>query len=79
MNSSVTLINPNPIVYERKKSSRLENEVILDEDVREDIDSGEIFEYLKDIKDPEHPYSLEQLNVVREEQIDVDDPGSFVK
>lgn len=79
MNSSVTLINPNPIVYERRKSSRLENEVILDEDVREDIDSGEIFEYLKDIKDPEHPYSLEQLNVVREEQIDVDDPGSFVK
>lgn len=79
MNSSVTLINPNPILYERKKASRRESEVILDEDVREDIDSGEIFEYLKDIKDPEHPYSLEQLNVVREEQIDVDDPGNFVK
>eukprot|EP00002_Diphylleia_rotans_P006095 TRINITY_DN1540_c0_g1_i1.p1 TRINITY_DN1540_c0_g1~~TRINITY_DN1540_c0_g1_i1.p1 ORF type:complete len:182 (+),score=38.15 TRINITY_DN1540_c0_g1_i1:49-594(+) len=32
----------------------------------------EIFEYIRDIKDPEHPYSLEQLNVVRTELIAIE-------
>ena len=35
--------------------------------------------YIKDIKDPEHPYSLEQLNVVREEAIEVDDTKGYIK
>ena len=30
-------------------------------------------QHLRDITDPEHPYSLEQLNVVDEEHITVDD------
>jgi metal-sulfur cluster biosynthetic enzyme len=42
-------------------------------DERESIDSLEIFEHIKDITDPEHPYSLEQLNVVAEDLINVDD------
>ena len=45
----------------------------LDDDEREPIDSLEIFEHIKDITDPEHPYSLEQLNVVAEDLINVDD------
>ena len=38
---------------------------------REPIDSIEVFEHVRDIADPEHPYSLEQLGVVSHEQIKV--------
>ena len=41
---------------------------------RENVDALEIFEHIRDIRDPEHPYSLEQLSVVGEEKISVDDP-----
>ncbi len=34
---------------------------------------------MRDINDPEHPYSLERLNVVREEDVIVDDAGCRVK
>eukprot|EP00878_Enallax_costatus_P033969 GHUV01037565.1.p1 GENE.GHUV01037565.1~~GHUV01037565.1.p1 ORF type:complete len:129 (+),score=43.07 GHUV01037565.1:490-876(+) len=43
------------------------------------IDTSEIFDHIKDIIDPEHPYTLEQLNVVEEELVTVDDPGGYVK
>ncbi len=35
--------------------------------------------HVRDITDPEHPYSLEQLNVVTEDSIFVDDSKSYVK
>eukprot|EP00955_Chlamydomonas_euryale_P040775 351806-Chlamydomonas_euryale.AAC.3 len=44
-----------------------------DNDEREPIDALEIFEHVRDITDPEHPYTLEQLNVVAEDLIEVDD------
>jgi hypothetical protein len=50
-----------------------------DVDGRELIDAAEIFEHIRDITDPEHPYSLEQLNVVEEELISVDDRAGHVK
>lgn len=46
---------------------------------REPIDAPEIFEHIRDICDPEHPYTLEQLNVVGEELISVDDSAGHVK
>ncbi|QDZ18554.1 iron-sulfur cluster assembly protein [Chloropicon primus] len=42
-------------------------------DEREPIDSIEVFEHIRDIADPEHPYSLEQLGIVSHEDIKVDD------
>jgi hypothetical protein len=54
-------------------------EVALDLDGREPIDAAEIFEHIRDITDPEHPYSLEQLNVVEEEFITVDDCTGHVQ
>ena len=48
-------------------------------DGREPIDAAEIFDHIRDIIDPEHPYSLEQLNVVEEELISVDDTAGHVK
>ncbi|KAG5603190.1 hypothetical protein H5410_034560 [Solanum commersonii] len=35
--------------------------------------------YLRDIKDPEHPYSLEELKVITEDAVEVDDKRSHVR
>ena len=40
---------------------------------REALDASELFAYIRDIRDPEHPYSLEQLRVITEGAIHVDD------
>jgi metal-sulfur cluster biosynthetic enzyme len=45
---------------------------------REPIDSIEVFEHVRDIADPEHPYSLEQLGVVSHEHIKVDDENGVI-
>jgi hypothetical protein len=36
-------------------------------------------QHLRDVTDPEHPYTLEQLNVVSEELIHVSDAENVVK
>ncbi|BBN12710.1 cytosolic iron-sulfur assembly component 2 [Marchantia polymorpha subsp. ruderalis] len=70
------LINANPVVHETKaRSVRQES---TDETSVDEFDALEIFEHVRDITDPEHPYSLEQLNVVSEDAIDVDDKSSHV-
>lgn len=43
-----------------------------DDQVEDPIDAREIFDLIRDIKDPEHPLTLEELNVVREDQISID-------
>lgn len=35
--------------------------------------------HIRDIKDPEHPYSLEELKVLTEESVEVDDRRSHVR
>ena len=37
------------------------------------------WQHIRDITDPEHPYTLEQLSVVSEGQIAVDDGGGTVQ
>jgi hypothetical protein len=49
------------------------------DEAREPIDAVEVFEHVRDINDPEHPYTLEQLNVVCEDHIDVDDAKGRVR
>jgi metal-sulfur cluster biosynthetic enzyme len=49
------------------------------EEERDPVDALEIFEHLRDIKDPEHPHSLEELNVMQEKNIQVDDAKGLVK
>ncbi|KAG2253597.1 hypothetical protein Bca52824_083733 [Brassica carinata] len=80
------LINENPIVYERKErvrdvrtDSSNTNELSVDA-----IDQLEVFDiliahHIRDIKDPEHPYSLEQLKVLTEDSVEVDDTKSHVR
>ncbi|OVA02850.1 protein of unknown function DUF59 [Macleaya cordata] len=66
------LINANPVVYERKERR-----------IRDPVAHADEFPYKwymhADIKDPEHPYSLEELKVVTEDAVEVDDKHSHVR
>ncbi|KAL3330823.1 hypothetical protein AABB24_034577 [Solanum stoloniferum] len=73
------LINANPIVYEKKERRDRGGRAVLDEYAAEPIDQLEIFDHIRDIKDPEHPYSLEELKVITEDAVDVDDQRSYVR
>ncbi|CAJ0930116.1 unnamed protein product, partial [Mesorhabditis belari] len=66
------LENATPTIYEVKKSTHRVKQNDLDENIEDPIDSEEIFDLLSDINDPEHPYTLAQLNVVQEELITVE-------
>ena len=69
------LQNANPTIY-AKAQERLVTTTEQDEDVYDEIDSREIFDLIRSINDPEHPLTLEQLNVVDEKNINVDDKNS---
>ncbi|KAL4431839.1 hypothetical protein ABPG74_015279 [Tetrahymena malaccensis] len=68
--------NPNPQIHEikqtisetqRKKRDLLEQ----NEEIEDEIDQLEIFDLIRHIDDPEHPLTLEQLNVLQPENIKV--------
>ncbi|XP_070664219.1 protein AE7-like 1 isoform X3 [Malus domestica] len=63
------LINTNHVVHAKKER------VAHIEDFHADdvVDPLDIYDFVRDIRDPEHPYSLEQLSVLSEESIAVDD------
>ncbi|XP_052202034.1 protein AE7-like [Diospyros lotus] len=73
------LINANPTVYEKKERRARTAPDDGDEYAVEHIDQLEIFDHLRDIKDPEHPYSLEELKVITEDAIEVDDERNYVR
>jgi len=50
-----------------------------DDDVEDAIDEREIFDLLRDINDPEHPMSLEELNVIQMENIEVSNLVFFIE
>ncbi|KAL6542279.1 Protein AE7-like 1 [Orobanche minor] len=63
------LINANPVVHAKKERVTRTDDPHADDAV----DPLEIYEHVRDIRDPEHPYSLEQLSVLSEESITVDE------
>lgn len=67
----MVLDNEAPDIY-NKSGARELKESDLDDNVEDQVDEREIFDLIKNIKDPEHPLTLEELNVVREDQIHVD-------
>ncbi|KAF9093975.1 Mitotic spindle-associated MMXD complex subunit MIP18 [Mortierella sp. AD031] len=75
-----TLINQNPIIYEASAgySTREWREEDDDENSADPIDSQEIFDLIRSISDPEHPLSLEQLNVTQRDHIQVSDENNSV-
>ncbi|XP_022235113.1 mitotic spindle-associated MMXD complex subunit MIP18-like [Limulus polyphemus] len=71
------LENANPLIFEK-----LEDRTFTGDDynelVTDVIDSREVFDLIRKIYDPEHPLTLEQLNVVEESRVTVNDAENEV-
>ncbi|XP_055631967.1 MIP18 family protein galla-2 [Toxorhynchites rutilus septentrionalis] len=72
------LENINPNVYmkcdDRKYTEDEENDDIVDP-----FDEREIFDLIRNINDPEHPLTLEELHVLEQSLIKVDDEKNSIK
>lgn len=69
--------NANPVIFQRTGDRRLTS-TEEDENVHDPIDDREIFDLIRSINDPEHPLSLEELNVVEQIRVKVSDAESTV-
>ncbi|KFD63084.1 hypothetical protein M514_08018, partial [Trichuris suis] len=70
--------NAAPVVY-AKASKREPTESELDPDVLDPFDAREVFDLIRSISDPEHPLTLEELNIVSESNVHVDDQQGKVE
>ncbi|XP_023281066.1 mitotic spindle-associated MMXD complex subunit MIP18 [Seriola lalandi dorsalis] len=77
MSGGTQLENANPVIFERS-GERLLTASDEDEEVHDPIDDREIFDLIRSINDPEHPLSLEELNVVEQFRVKVNDTESTV-
>nr|ACO08440.1 FAM96B [Oncorhynchus mykiss] len=77
MSGGARLENANPLIFQRT-GERLQTANDEDEDVADPIDDREIFDLIRSINDPEHPLSLEELNVVEQVRVRVDDQENAV-
>ncbi|XP_024152539.1 cytosolic iron-sulfur assembly component 2B [Oryzias melastigma] len=77
MSGSSQLENANPVIFQRS-GERQQTAAEEDEDVHDPIDDREIFDLIRSINDPEHPLSLEELNVVEQVRVQVNDADSTV-
>jgi len=71
------LVNPNPTIYEISETLR-DDSSTLDVDALESYDHLEVFDIIRKINDPEHPLTLEQLNVVKKENVRVENEDNNV-
>ncbi|XP_056605601.1 cytosolic iron-sulfur assembly component 2B [Triplophysa dalaica] len=77
MSGGTGLENENPLIFQRS-GARHVTASDEDEDVADPIDDREIFDLIRSINDPEHPLSLEELNVVEQMRVIVKDQESSV-
>lgn len=73
----MVLDNAAPQIFDKSGARQLAKED-FDDNVEDAVDSREIFDLIRDIRDPEHPLTLEELNVVREDQISIDHSNNVV-
>ncbi|XP_078256835.1 cytosolic iron-sulfur assembly component 2B [Rhinoraja longicauda] len=71
------LENANPLIFGRSCERTLTARD-LDEREPDAIDGREIFDLIRSINDPEHPLSLEELNVVEQLRVNVADEENSV-
>ena len=72
--------NLNPTVYlHTTPRDREATAFELNNDVCDPFDEREIFDLIRDINDPEHPLSLEDLNVVSQKDVYVNNKTNLVK
>ncbi|KAH0548855.1 MIP18 family protein galla-2 [Cotesia glomerata] len=72
------LENINPKLYD-KLGDRLITTDDYNEDIVDEFDSREVFDLIRNINDPEHPLTLEELHVVEQNLIEVDNKKNTVK
>ncbi len=72
------LINANPIIHAVQRNTWINTLDFDDESEREQFTSAEIFDVIRNLNDPEHPLTLEQLNVVSLENININDAENKV-
>jgi len=70
--------NVNPNINQQCVGERTITEDELNEDCRDPFDEREIFDLIRGINDPEHPLTLEQLDVVKLDDVEVDDKNNRV-
>jgi len=70
--------NANPKIR-AKCGTRVVKITDTDDSITDEIDAREIFDMIRDINDPEHPLTLEELNVVEEDKIFVDQEEETVR
>ncbi|XP_054245682.1 cytosolic iron-sulfur assembly component 2B [Indicator indicator] len=71
------LENANPLIY-RRSGERPVTAQEEDDELPDSIDDREIFDLIRSINDPEHPLTLEELNVVEQVRVKVNDAESTV-
>jgi metal-sulfur cluster biosynthetic enzyme len=71
------LENVNPEVFEKAGERPVLPEE-MDDTVTDEIDVREIFDLIKDINDPEHPLTLEELNVIQQTHIELNNAKSLL-
>lgn len=64
-------------IFRVSEESKIDS-VPIKEVKRDKIDAEEVFDIIRNIEDPEHPNSLEELGVVSLEQVQVSDEGPSV-
>ena len=72
------LDNANPTLHETAKQREV-TEADWEDSIADPIDAREIFDLIRCINDPEHPLTLEQLDVVKIEDVNVQDEKNRVK
>ncbi|XP_062923317.1 cytosolic iron-sulfur assembly component 2B [Mobula hypostoma] len=77
MAGGLRLENANPLVFSRS-AERPVTAAEQDERQAELIDGREVFDLIRSINDPEHPLSLEELNVVEQVRVNVVDQENSV-
>jgi metal-sulfur cluster biosynthetic enzyme len=71
----MTIENLNPSVYQKIEERKL-SQIDFDNNVIDEIDEREIFDCIRSIQDPEHPLTLEELNVLDIESVSIDHKNS---
>lgn len=77
MSTQTELENINPNVY-KKTDQREVTDADWDDNVVDPFDEREVFDIIRNINDPEHPLTLEELHVTQLDNISVDNAKNIV-
>ena len=72
----MVLENLNPSLFE-KLEERKASATDFDNNLSDEIDEREVFDYIRHLQDPEHPLTLEELNVLEIDSVKIDRKNSY--